>query len=77
LKANAYEWVCLEPAAATKTRGHEEEKPSCSIVEHAQGRKANGPKGWKSCNLRTSFEKLVNRAGLEPWPRLFHNLRSS
>ncbi len=39
--------------------------------------KANGPTGWKNCNLRTSFEKLVKRAGLEPWPRLFHNLRSS
>src|SRR5262249_57095119 len=39
--------------------------------------KANGPTGWKNCNLRTTFEKLVTRAGLEPWPRLFHNLRSS
>ncbi len=39
--------------------------------------KANGPTGWKSCNLRTTFKKLVQRAGLEPWPRLFHNLRSS
>ena len=39
--------------------------------------KANSPTGWKNCNLRTPFEKLVRRAGLEPWPRLFHNLRSS
>ena len=39
--------------------------------------KADGPTGWKNCNLRTAFEKLVKRAGLEPWPRLFHNLRSS
>lgn len=39
--------------------------------------KANGPTGWKNCNLRTSFEKLVRRAGLESWPRLFHNRRSS
>ena len=39
--------------------------------------KAQGPKGWRNCNLRTTFGKLVNRAGLEPWPRLFHNLRSS
>jgi integrase len=39
--------------------------------------KANSPTGWKSCNLRTSFAKLVKRAGLESWPRLFHNLRSS
>ena len=39
--------------------------------------KAMRPTGWKSCNLRTSFAKLIKRAGLEPWPRLFHNLRSS
>jgi integrase len=39
--------------------------------------KAQGPNGWRNCNLRTAFQKLVKRAGLEPWPRLFHNLRSS
>ena len=39
--------------------------------------KAQGPNGWRNCNLRTTFEKLVRRAGLTPWPRLFHNLRSS
>jgi len=39
--------------------------------------KAKGPNGWKNCNLRTTFEKLVKRAGLEPWPRLFHKLRPS
>jgi integrase len=38
---------------------------------------ANTPKGWKNCNLRTQFERIINRAGLEPWPRLFHNLRAS
>lgn len=39
--------------------------------------KANGPTGWKNCNLRTSFRKLIKRAGLTEWPRMFHNLRSS
>jgi integrase len=39
--------------------------------------KAQGPTGWRNCNLRTTFKKLVERAGLTPWPRLFHNLRSS
>ena len=28
-------------------------------------------------NLRTHMTRLVKRAGLEPWPRIFHNLRSS
>ncbi len=38
---------------------------------------AHGPRGWVNCNLRTTFEKIVKRAGLEPWPRLFHALRAS
>lgn len=38
---------------------------------------ANGPRGWNGCNLRTTFQKIVRRAGLEEWPRLFHALRSS
>jgi hypothetical protein len=30
-----------------------------------------------NANLRTTFEKIVRRAGLQPWPRLFQNLRAS
>jgi integrase len=28
-------------------------------------------------NLRTTFMKLIARAGYEPWPRLFHDMRAS
>lgn len=28
-------------------------------------------------NLRTRFRRIIKRAGLEPWPRLFQNLRAS
>ncbi len=28
-------------------------------------------------NLRTTFEKIIRRAGLKPWPKLFHNLRAT
>lgn len=28
-------------------------------------------------NLRTQFLKILARAGVSPWPKLFHNLRSS
>jgi integrase len=28
-------------------------------------------------NLRTHFQRIIARAGLKPWPRLFHNLRAS
>jgi integrase len=30
-----------------------------------------------SQNLRTTFEKIIRRAGLTPWPKLFQNLRST
>jgi len=30
-----------------------------------------------NANLRTALERIIRRAGLEPWPRLFHNLRAS
>jgi len=28
-------------------------------------------------NLRTQLMRIIRRAGLEPWPKLFHNLRAS
>jgi hypothetical protein len=28
-------------------------------------------------NLRTTFTKIIRRAGLTPWPKLFHNLRGN
>ncbi|MFO0969293.1 MAG: tyrosine-type recombinase/integrase [Gemmataceae bacterium] len=31
----------------------------------------------KNSNLRTQFERILCRAGVKPWPRLFHNLRAS
>jgi len=40
-------------------------------------RASQGPNGWANANLRTTFEKLIRRAGLAPWPKLFHNMRAS
>jgi hypothetical protein len=31
----------------------------------------------KSANLRTQLLRIIKRAGLKPWPRLFHNMRAS
>lgn len=28
-------------------------------------------------NLRTQFQRIIKRAGVEPWPKLFNNLRAS
>ncbi len=38
---------------------------------------SRGKNGWVGCNLRTTFEKIVRRANLTQWPRLFHNMRAS
>ena len=47
------------------------------VVDERFRKSAMGIQGWRNCNLRTTFEKIIVRAGLTPWPRLFHNLRSS
>ncbi len=47
------------------------------VVEERFRRASNKHTGWRNCNLRTTFEKIVTRAGLKPWPKLFHALRSS
>ena len=31
----------------------------------------------KNANLRTQLERIIKKAGLQPWPRLFQNLRST
>jgi integrase len=54
-----------------------EEGQAHVIPEHLYLPAAKGPKGWINCNLRTQFERIVKRAGLAPWPRLFHALRAS
>jgi len=30
-----------------------------------------------ACNLRTQLERIIKRAGLTPWPKLWHNMRAS
>jgi integrase len=38
---------------------------------------ADTPIGWRNCNLRTQFDRIIKRAGLTAWPRRFHALRAS
>ncbi len=47
------------------------------VIGARLGEKANTPGGWRSCSLRPQYERLIKRASLIPWPRLFHNLRAS
>ncbi len=47
------------------------------VIPEEYRRRANGPSGWANANLRTTFGKIIRRAGLEPWPRLWHSMRAS
>ncbi len=38
---------------------------------------ANTGTGWKNANLRTEFIRLLRRAGVSQWSRLFHSMRAS
>lgn len=38
---------------------------------------AQSSSGWRNSNLRTQFVRILRRAGVKPWPRLFHSLRAS
>ena len=38
---------------------------------------AVGKTGWMNCSLGGRFAKIIKRAGLTRWPRLFHALRAS
>jgi len=35
------------------------------------------PGGWANANLRTQLLKIMRRAGVAPWARLFHSMRAS
>jgi integrase len=39
--------------------------------------RAAGAGGWANANLRTTLQKVIRRAGVNPWPRLWHSLRAS
>ncbi len=47
------------------------------VVDERMRRAAVTKRGWSNCNLRTTALKIVQRAGLEPWPKLFQNMRST
>ena len=50
---------------------------SVYVVDERYRKSSYGKHGWKNANLRTTFRKIIERAGLVPWPRVFHNMRAS
>lgn len=51
--------------------------PDSEFVLPSLQREAAQQGDWRSVNLRTRFEKIIKKAGLTSWPRLWHNLRAS
>lgn len=62
-------WLELAAGEAPKWAVH--------VVPEEYRRRAQGPDGWANANLRTTLGKIIRRAGVEPWPRLWHSLRAS
>jgi len=63
-------WVPIFPELRPHLEEAFELAPEGSIYVITRYRKRNS-------NLRTRFTRIIRRAGLEPWERLFHNLRST
>ena len=40
-------------------------------------KRAKGKRGWGGANLRTTMGKIIRKAKVTPWPRVFHSLRAS
>jgi integrase len=53
------------------------EEGATFVVPEEDRKRAQGPGGWANANLRTTLEKVIRRAGVDPWPRLWHSLRAS
>lgn len=47
------------------------------VFPHEFRRRAMGERGFNGANLRTTFGKCIRKAGVEPWPRMWHSLRAS
>ncbi len=62
---------CLEAAFM------EAEEGDVYVFPQHYRQRAQGPRGWGGANLRTTFTKIIRRAGVEPWPRVWHSLRAS
>ena len=47
------------------------------VINRLRSRVKEGGTDWQAVNLRTQFQKIIKRAGLKPWVRLWVNLRST
>ena len=67
----------LDEVFAAATKGFEQTVNPDDWILPAFRREAAQAGDWRGVNLRTQFKKIIKRAGVDPWPRLWHNLRAS
>jgi len=60
----------------SKPTTHCKTKPPISLLVLVNAY-ANTKMGWKNANLRSEMTRLLRRAGVLGWPRLFHSMRAS
>jgi len=79
LPGRSYRIIPLFPAIRPFLEAAWDEAPDGAeyVIPEEYRRRAQGPAGWANANLRTTLQKVVRRAGLEPWPRLWHSMRAS
>ncbi|MFM9959944.1 MAG: tyrosine-type recombinase/integrase [Planctomycetaceae bacterium] len=67
----------LDELFVAATKGFEQTVSQDDWILPAFRHEAAESGDWRAVNLRTQFEKIIKRAGVSPWPRLWHNLRAS
>ena len=79
LAGRSYRVIPLFPAIRPYLEAAWDQAPEGAeyVIPEEYRKRAQGPNGWANANLRTTFAKIVRRAGLETWPRLWHSMRAS
>lgn len=68
----------LEAAFNTATVDGQYPSPDAFVIDKPAYRAAAMREGgWANANLRTQFVKILKRAKVQPWARLFHSMRAS
>lgn len=60
-----------------ETAFHHAEEGAVYIFPEEYRRRAMGERGFNGANMRTTFGKIIRKAGVNPWPRVWHSLRAS
>ena len=53
------------------------EEGAVFVIPESIRKCAGGQDGWGGANVRTTFTKIIRKAGVNPWPRVWHALRAS